>query len=338
MILKTSKYPIYFYENYNELIKKLLSLHKTLYIFDEFFFRLWNNHFGDVPKEKYLIIPSGEKYKNIENLQRIWKFLCKNEADRNTNLICIGGGVIGDMGGFAAATYMRGIPFIQVPTTLLSMVDSSVGGKTAIDFENYKNTIGAFYFPKMVLICNEFLNTLSERQILAGQAEMFKHAVIHEKNHLNNLKIITLQSIYHSVKIKNFFVEKDPYEKDIRKALNFGHTLGHAFESYALKNHMDLLHGEAVWWGMFWEMYFFEKFHWIETSVFQEFQQLINGNLQKMNFQIDKECIKASLPLIALDKKKVNQDLVLPVIKKIGHFELKKVNIKEFIKKIEEML
>lgn len=338
MILETSKYPIEFCENSNELTKKLLSLQKSLYIFDETFFQLWNSHFGEVLNENYLIIPSGEKYKNIENLQKIWKFLCENEADRNTNLICIGGGVIGDMGGFAAATYMRGIPFVQVPTTLLSMVDSSVGGKTAIDFEDYKNTIGAFYFPKIVLICNEFLKTLPKRQILAGQAEMFKHAVIHEKNHLNDLKIITLDSIYHSVKIKNFFVERDPYEKDIRKALNFGHTLGHAFESYALKNHMDLLHGEAVWWGMFWEMYFFEKFNWIETHIFQKFHQLINENLLKISFQIDKEYIKSSLPLIALDKKKINYDLVFPVIKEIGHFELKKVNIKEFIRKIEEIL
>ncbi len=331
MILHTSQYPIEFYENFYDFLLNFSFNEKTYFLIDSNFYELWKNKLEFIPNQQIFIIPSGEEHKNVETLQNIWKFLCNQEADRKSVLVCFGGGVVGDMGGFAAACFMRGIPFIQVPTTLLSMVDSSVGGKTAIDFLNFKNIIGAFYFPQKVIICKEFLTTLSDRHILAGKAEMFKHAVIKNYDHLYDLENISLESIYHSVKIKNYFVENDPYEKNIRKALNFGHTLGHAFETCALKNHQYLLHGEAVWLGMYWEMFHFHKFQWITDDVFYEFQRNIEPFLLNFPFKFSLDFFHQSLDYITMDKKKTHQEIVLPVIKKLGSFELKIVNINEFL-------
>lgn len=330
MILQTSKYPIEFYENFQDFLFNFIFDNHTFFLFDANFYELWNEKFSFIPFEQILIIPSGEQYKNIETLQKIWKFLIEKNADRKSNLICVGGGVVGDMGGFAAATFMRGIPFIQIPTTLLSMVDSSVGGKTAIDFLEFKNIIGAFHFPQKVIICKEFLNTLNERHIIAGKAEMFKHAMIYNKSHFNDLEPLTLKSIYHSIEIKNYFVENDPYEKNIRKALNLGHTLGHAFETYALKNHYDLLHGEAVWLGMYHEMNIFYQLNWISDEVFHEFCQLIKPYIKKISFPLNKTFIEKSSEFILMDKKKSHQEITFSVVNKLGNFELKNINIFEF--------
>ncbi len=331
MILQTSKYPIEFYENFQDFLWNFSFNEKTYFLIDSNFYELWRDKFSFLHNNQIFIVPSGEEHKNLETLQKIWKFLCDNQADRKSVLVCLGGGVVGDMGGFAAACFMRGIPFIQIPTTLLSMVDSSVGGKTAIDFFNFKNIIGAFYFPQKVLICKEFLNSLPDRHILAGKAEMFKHAIINDYNHLFDLKEINSKSIYHSVKIKNHFVENDPYEKNIRKALNFGHTLGHAFETCALKNHQDLLHGEAVWLGMYWEMFYFHQFQWITDEVFYEFFRNIEPFLEKIPFNLNFDFLQRSFNYIIMDKKKAHQEIVFPIVKKLGSFELQSVNIQEFL-------
>lgn len=202
-------------------------------------------------------IPSGEHNKNIESCQKIWSFLMRNGADRHSVIINMGGGVIGDMGGFCAATYMRGIRFVQMPTTLLSQVDASVGGKLGIDFMGFKNMVGLITEPAAVFIFTEFLSTLPIQQMKSGYAELLKHGLIADKNTYQKLSLnTTLQNldfeelVFESVMIKKNVTEKDPNEKGLRKILNFGHTIGHAVESYWMDSRTPLLHGEAIAIGM----------------------------------------------------------------------------------------
>ena len=201
-------------------------------------------------------IPSGEEHKNLEKCQLIWNLLSSYHFDRNSLLINLGGGVVGDMGGFVASTYKRGIDFIQIPTSLLAMVDSSVGGKLGVDFAYLKNQIGVFNNPKAVLINPVFLNSLPKNQLLSGFAEVVKHALIADKRYWKEIKITPLEKmnwesiILQSVIIKNIIVTQDPLEKGERKKLNFGHTFGHAIESFYLKLGKPVLHGEAISLGM----------------------------------------------------------------------------------------
>ena len=201
-------------------------------------------------------IKSGEEYKNISTCNFIWEQLTINNFDRNALLINLGGGVIGDMGGFCATTYKRGLEFIHIPTTLLAMVDASVGGKLGIDFKGFKNQIGLFNNPKAVLISSEFLETLAESELKSGFAEVVKHALISDNSlwlKLKNTPFTDLDwedIIDTSVQIKNKIVLADPFEKGERKKLNFGHTFGHAIESYYLEKRTPISHGEAVFMGM----------------------------------------------------------------------------------------
>jgi 3-dehydroquinate synthase len=213
-------------------------------------------------------IESGEKNKSIQTVEEVWQILTQKGADRHSLLINLGGGIIGDLGGFAASTFKRGMDFMNIPTTLLSQVDASVGGKTGINFQGLKNEIGVFNHPKYVLIDSSFNRTLDKRNILSGWAEMLKHAIISDYKDWENLikQVIKNtgykqlnQLIDRSVKIKNRFVEEDPNEKDIRKALNFGHTFGHAFESLFMDTSKEILHGEAVAQGMMCELYLSNK-------------------------------------------------------------------------------
>ncbi len=198
-------------------------------------------------------IGAGELHKNLESCRAIWTRMMQLGMDRHALLINLGGGVIGDMGGFCAATFLRGIDFIQIPTTLLSQVDASVGGKLGIDFNSIKNSIGVFRNPKAVFVDPTFLTTLPEGEIRSGFAEVFKHALIADAGLWNDLQAVGdwssldwLPVLERSLRIKQQVVEKDPFEKGLRKALNFGHTIGHAVESFSLKTDRPLLHGEAV--------------------------------------------------------------------------------------------
>ncbi len=209
------------------------------------------------PVDKHIVVPAGEQFKNLSTCTLIWDALLESGADRSSVLINLGGGVVGDMGGFAASCYMRGIDFVQVPTSLLAMVDASVGGKVGIDYRDYKNMLGQFAPPEMVFIQPKLLDTLPERELMAGYAEMLKHGLIANAGYWLELldfnkRRLKLQ-IEESVKIKHAVVEEDPDEQGKRKILNFGHTIGHALESYALTAGMDVLHGEAVAAGMFME-------------------------------------------------------------------------------------
>lgn len=207
-------------------------------------------------------IPYGEENKNIDFCIGIWRMLLDFEADRNALVINLGGGVVTDMGSFAASTYKRGIDFLQIPTTLLSQVDASVGGKTGIDIESVKNIIGTFALPKAVFISTDFLITLPERQLVSGFAEVIKHGIISDASYyqdiitLNHPKEISGSQIQRSVEIKNEVVLEDPFEKGLRKILNYGHTIGHAVESWSLDNDNNpLTHGEAIAIGMITEAY-----------------------------------------------------------------------------------
>ena len=190
-------------------------------------------------------IESGEINKNLNTCSGVWNALTELNADRNSLLITLGGGVITDLGGFVAATYKRGIDFVNIPTTLLSMVDASVGGKTGVDLGVLKNQIGLFVNPQIVIIDEDFLATLNDRESRSGVAEIIKYGLTYDTNLIDYLKTFeksTINKIIHrSIEIKNEIVLKDPKEKGIRKVLNFGHTLGHAIESYFLDN--NKMHG-----------------------------------------------------------------------------------------------
>ncbi|MGV3763900.1 3-dehydroquinate synthase [Parapedobacter sp.] len=205
-------------------------------------------------------VDPGEENKNIDFCVGIWKMMLDFGADRQSLLINLGGGVVTDMGGFAASTFKRGIDFVQVPTTLLSQVDASVGGKTGVDMDHVKNIIGTFTQPKAVFIATQFLETLANRQLVSGFAEVIKHGLIADRAFYESVKVkgvaMDLEDIKHSVAIKNNVVTQDPHEKGLRKILNFGHTIGHAIEGYSLTHDNDpLLHGEAIAVGMICEAY-----------------------------------------------------------------------------------
>ena len=223
-------------------------------------------------------IPSGEQYKNLSSCERIWQSLTNSGVDKDSVLISLGGGMIGDLGGFIAATILRGIDHIQVPTSLLAMVDASTGGKTGINFSGLKNQIGTFSHPKAVYINPEFTSTLSEREFNSGMAEIAKHALIADadmwqsfsgKSEFSSIELFQL--IKRSVEIKNSFVLKDEKDTGERHALNFGHTIGHAIESYSLAHHkMPIRHGEAVAIGMMAESYLSGQILGLPTSQLHE--------------------------------------------------------------------
>ncbi|BDD10603.1 3-dehydroquinate synthase [Fulvitalea axinellae] len=217
---------------------------------------------GALPSHVLVKIQSGEENKNLSTCTDIWRALTDEAFDRKALVVNLGGGVIGDMGGFCAATYKRGIDFVNLPTTLLSQVDASVGGKLGIDFEGFKNHIGVFQKPQAVLISSEFLKTLPFREIRSGYAEILKHALIADASHWEELKSLDLKTadwatvVEHSVAIKSKVVTSDPTEKGLRKILNFGHTIGHAIETFYLDSPDGrLLHGEAIAAGMICESY-----------------------------------------------------------------------------------
>ena len=215
----------------------------------------------NIGKHDLIQIKSGEGNKNLNSCTAIWKKMTAAQLDRHALMVNLGGGVIGDMGGFCAATYKRGINFIQIPTTLLSQVDASVGGKLGIDFESFKNHIGVFKIPNLVIIDPDFLKTLPITELRSGFAEIIKHCLIRDAEKWLEISQKNFEQqdwddlIRHSVAIKIKITQEDPTEKNVRKILNFGHTLGHAIETYYLGTKNQLLHGEAIAIGMICESY-----------------------------------------------------------------------------------
>jgi 3-dehydroquinate synthase len=269
-------------------------------------------------------IPSGELNKTIETCQYVWSQLLRYGADRYSLMINLGGGVIGDLGGFCAATYMRGIRFIQVPTTLLSQVDASVGGKLGVDLLGFKNMIGLIQDPEMILIHTPFLRTLPDAQIRSGYAELLKHGLIADKeswqtlskaSNINTLNYDLL--VYDSVTTKKSVTEQDPQERGLRKILNFGHTIGHAIESYWLDSKTPLLHGDAVAIGMVSEAYLSYRVGNItESELFDIRYSLIDlyGHHPKYV-----KPVKELMTLMAADKKNQNGNIKFALLQEVGH-------------------
>ena len=265
---------------------------------------------------------SGEEYKNLETCSIIWKALTDAQFDRKSLVVNLGGGVIGDMGGFCASTYKRGLRFINVPTTLLSQVDASVGGKLGIDFNGFKNHIGLFNEPLAVIIDDSFLKTLPERELKSGFAEVIKHHLIADKNGWKTLlssdyKSLNWQNlINHSVGIKQSIVKEDPTESGKRKLLNFGHTIGHAIESYFLNTKDRLLHGEAIALGMICEAHIsFQKGLLSETDLI-EIRNYIFSIYQ--NVKIENEIRSELIELMGQDKKNSSSKILCVLLDRIG--------------------
>jgi 3-dehydroquinate synthase len=264
---------------------------------------------GDIIVE-VMEMPNGEDHKTIDICMGVWEALSEYNADRKSVLINLGGGVVTDLGGFVASTYMRGISYINIPTTLLAMVDASVGGKTGVDLGALKNQVGVINEGVMVGVDTSFLSTLPQNEMVSGFAEMLKHGLIYDQaywntlTHLENLDISDLDRlIYDSVVIKNKVVSEDPTEQGLRKILNFGHTLGHAIESYFLE-HADrtpLLHGEAIAIGMILESYLATKICGLSNKDFQIITEGILKTFSKVTITKDDQQI--IINLLKHDKK-----------------------------------
>lgn len=269
-------------------------------------------------------LESGEEHKTIETCANVWGALTDINADRKSLIINLGGGVISDLGGFAASTYKRGIHFVNIPTTLLSMVDASVGGKTGIDFNGIKNLIGSITDPEAIFVNLDFLESLPERHIKNGYAEIIKIALIADKNFWNQLKkqkeFYSEIIITKAIALKNQIVKKDPHEAGLRKALNFGHSVGHALESAMLLQKKDILHGEAIAAGMMIESYVALVQKRISKKEYTEITSFIQIIYPKIKITKD---VKSSLyKFIKHDKKNIADKLCFALPKNIGNYEL----------------
>lgn len=287
-------------------------------------------------------IPAGEVHKDLNTCQFIWEKLLKFGINRNDLMINLGGGVVGDMGGFCASTYKRGIDFIQIPTTLLSMVDASIGGKLGIDFNGVKNSIGVFRDPKAVFVDPFFLDTLPKRELRSGFAEIIKHALISDQFLWQQISSINIHTeinwtpiILDSLKVKQKIVTDDPFEKSIRKALNFGHTIGHGIEGVMLLKENSLLHGEAIAIGMVIESWL--SFHKGFLSE-EEFISILLFLKRTFNLQpIKEELIDDFILLMKNDKKNESDDLHFAVVGPIGNVHTDFVRDVPFVKKALEI-
>ena len=267
-------------------------------------------------------VDPGEENKNIDFCMGIWKMMLDFGADRQSLMINLGGGVVTDMGGFAASTFKRGIDFVQVPTTLLSQVDASVGGKTGIDMDNVKNIIGTFAQPKAVFIAAKFLETLDKQQLVSGFAEVIKHGLIADKAFYEEVKEmdateLSLEHITLSVAIKNDVVTQDPFEKGLRKILNFGHTIGHAIEGYSLANDSEpLLHGEAIAVGMICEAYLAQRINGLDGTALDDIIHTFRTHFP--DYKYEQGIYGQLIALMKNDKKNAGDRIGFALLNKIG--------------------
>ena len=276
-------------------------------------------------KWEILHVPSGEKHKNITTCNMLWEQLSSKGADRSSLIINLGGGMITDLGGFVASTFQRGLPFVNIPTTLLAMVDASIGGKNGIDLGNAKNQVGTITLPKMVVIENFFLKTLPKRQLNSGMAEMFKHSMIHSNSAWERIDSIDPSNefefeklIWESIEIKKRIVNQDPFETNLRKTLNYGHTLGHAIESYFLGNseRESLLHGEAIAIGMVLATYISSQLLGFPKKKLTEVSTKIMSLFPKQT--ISEIEIENIINLLVFDKKNRNGKVLFILLYNIG--------------------
>ena len=334
--IKANGYPILFGEKGYEFLNIFIEENNYSNIFiltdnnsNAYCFTRFSSFLAANKAIKMIEIKAGESEKNINTCVDIWNILTKLEGDRKSVLINVGGGVITDIGGFVASTFKRGIDFIHIPTTLLAMVDASVGGKNGVDLGNLKNQIGVINLPKIVLVDTEYLRTLPQNEMRSGFAEMLKHGLIFDANYWNQLKELNqtdfndLDSlIYLSVAIKNKIVMEDPTENGIRKSLNFGHTLGHAIESYFLENETKktLLHGEAIAVGMILESFISWKKKLLSVKEYLEIKNVINNIYETIVFE--EKDIQPILDLLIHDKKNEYGKIQFALLNGIGNIKI----------------
>ena len=334
--IQANNYPIYFNENAYEAINFYLKENKYSNLFiivDSNTNELCLPNFLPLLETDLTIeiieFEAGEENKNIETCVQIWNVLTELGADRKSLVINLGGGVVTDLGGFVASTFKRGVDFIHIPTTLLAMVDAAVGGKNGVDLGNLKNQIGVINVPKMVLIDTQYLQTLPQNEMRSGLAEMLKHGLIYDKKYWEqflDLKAIDFadfdELIHRSVEIKNEIVQQDPTEKNIRKALNFGHTLGHAIESYFLEseNKTTLLHGEAIAAGMILESYISLHKKLISEQEYFQVKSSIKSIYDDIIFE--ENDIEPIMDLLIHDKKNEFGHIQFALIEGIGKIKI----------------
>ena len=275
-----------------------------------------------LPKHTVGRIRSGERHKNLSTCTRLWQWMTEARFDRQALVLNLGGGVIGDMGGFCAATYKRGIRFVNLPTTLLSQVDASVGGKLGIDFQGYKNHVGLFQDPLRVIIHPKFLETLPPAELRSGFAEVIKHCLIADADYWPTVRQTPLEEqdwpavIAHSVALKAKVVAQDFREGGVRKILNFGHTIGHAVESYYLDTDQHLLHGEAIAVGMVAETYLSQKHTGLPADQAREIVDLLLATYGHR--PVPEAAIDPIVALAQQDKKNNNSRIQCTLLEKIG--------------------
>lgn len=290
---------------------------------------------------RHITVPQGDTNKNLQSLTTIWQYLSENGATRHSLLINLGGGMITDLGGFAAATFKRGIDIINIPTTLLAMVDASVGGKTGINFNGLKNEIGVFNEADTVILDPVFLRTLDRENLLSGFAEMLKHGLISNREHLAELLNCPIgeasfsvensnlnKLIPSSVNIKEYIVTQDPHEQGLRKALNLGHTVGHAFESFAL-THQPILHGYAVAFGMVCELYLSCVKCGFPTETMRQVVQFIREHYGTLSYTCDD--YPTLFTFMTHDKKNTAGTINFTLLSDVGELRLNQTATREEI-------
>ena len=268
-------------------------------------------------------IKSGEENKNLQTCSNVWGILTKLNFDRKSLIINLGGGVICDLGGFVASTYKRGIQFINIPTTLLGQVDASVGGKLGIDFNNYKNQIGIFREPNLIIVDPEFLASLPKRELRSGFAEVIKHCIIRDEKKLDQIlnsnweKSDWLEIVKHSIKIKSKVVNEDMKEDGPRKILNFGHTIGHAIETTYMNKENRFLHGEAISIGIICEAYLSHKLNKLSTIDLNKIVDIIKSIFGNNTIGYFEEIVRNAYH----DKKNIDDKIRTCILNKIGQCE-----------------
>ena len=301
------------------------------------------NHLATEIEIEIIELEVGEIHKNIATCTEVWGALSDLGGDRKSILINLGGGVISDLGGFVACTFKRGIDFINIPTTLLSMVDASIGGKNGVDLGNLKNQIGIIREPKAVIVDTQFLSTLPQNEMRSGLAEMLKHGLIFDKKYwdkfkdLKSLNTDNLNELIHqSIEIKNEIVCEDLTENGIRKSLNFGHTLGHAIESYFLENDnkTSLLHGEAIAVGMILESFISREKGLLKNEEYQEIKYIINDIFERIEFTQNE--IEKIIELLIFDKKNEFGKVQFALLDGIGKIKINQESDNELIYKAFE--
>ncbi|MBE5957895.1 MAG: 3-dehydroquinate synthase [Lachnospiraceae bacterium] len=317
-------YDIVFEQNFNELKERLETLNiknkKVMVVSETNVAPHYMSEVKEIVKSLQnnvfeFVFEAGEASKNLDTVSRLYEELIINKFDRKDILIALGGGVVGDLTGFTASTYLRGIDFIQIPTTLLSQVDSSVGGKTGVDFKAYKNMVGAFYQPKLVYINTSTLNTLPDREFFSGMAEVIKYGVIKKREYFdwlvenaaeikNRNQDLLEKMIFVSCDTKREVVEKDPKEKGERALLNFGHTIGHAVEK---EKNFDLLHGECISIGMYAAAFLCLDKGYINQDTFNRLKEcLVKYELPITTDQIDVDSVAGA----TLNDKKMSAGVI----------------------------